>query len=167
MSAETLEKLRRAVEAAADGLVTYSETTARVVFVAAPGAGVNEVTSEAVITWLSAQHDGRGDIFFSDSASLFPLAEQCCEDWGLGRRFLDGHSRIDDPTDPESVESARKWGLIRDAMLEHLQQVRVFRFGDLFEHGGSDTVMGQVSIFVVGRTQDGSLAGVLTAKAET
>jgi anti-sigma factor RsiW len=161
MPAEALEKLRKEVEKATEGLVFISESDARVVFVAAPEACVEEVTPEAVVRWLSAQHDGRTDVFLG-SEPLPRLAEMAVE-VRSARDFL--HNRVEawDPDDPKSEEASRKWIRISEALEEHLQELRVIRFGEPLFEG----VEGQVSVFVVGRTGAGALAGILTGSVET
>ncbi|MDY7231218.1 nuclease A inhibitor family protein [Hyalangium rubrum] len=161
MSAEALEKLRKEVEKAAEGLVFISESDARVVFVSAPEARVTEVTPEAVVTWLSAKHDGRTDVFLSPTP-LPRLAEKAVEVKSAGD-FLARRTEVADPSDPESGKYASQWSQIRQALEEHLQELRVIRFGEA--HRGS--VDGQISVFVVGRTQEGALAGILTGSVET
>jgi hypothetical protein len=161
MPAEALEKLRKEVEKAAEGLIFISESDARVVFVAAPEARLEEVTPEAVVTWLSSQHDGRTDVFLG-SEPLPPLAEKAVEVKDAGR-FLRNREEQVDPEDPESREAARKWSRIRRALEEHLQDLSVIRFGEPHY----DTVDGQISVFVVGRTEEGALAGILTGSVET
>ncbi|QSQ27511.1 hypothetical protein JY651_22490 [Pyxidicoccus parkwayensis] len=163
MSAEALENLRKEVEQAAEGLVFISESDSRVVFVAAPEARVEEVMPAAVVKWLSAQHDGRTDVLFQDEP-LPRLAARAVE-VKEADTFLHNREQILEPDEPESVEAARKWSLIREALEQNLQELRVIRFGE--PHPRYDTVEGQVSIFVVGRTQDGALAGILTCAVET
>jgi hypothetical protein len=157
----SLEELRKEVEKAAEGLVFISESDARVVFVAAPEAGVEEVTPEEVVRWLSARHDGRTDVFLG-SEPLPRLAEKAVE-VKSARDFLSNRVEAVDDEDPESKDSASKWSRIRQALEESLQELRVIRFGE--PHHGS--VDGQVSVFVVGRTEDGGLAGILTGSIET
>jgi hypothetical protein len=161
MSAEVLEKLRKEVEKAAEGLIFISESDARVVFVAAPEADVEEVTPEEVVTWLSEQHDGRTDVMLGGEP-LMPLAELGVETRSA-RDFLSQHAGDVDPESPDSAKSARKWSRIRQALEENLQELRVIRFGQPHY----DTVDGLVSVFVVGRTEDGALAGILTGSVET
>jgi hypothetical protein len=161
MPAETLEKLRKEVEKEAEGLLFMSESDARVVFVAAPEARVEEVTPEAVVKWLSARHDGRTDVFLG-SEPLPVLAEKAVEVKDA-RSFLCNREESVDPGEPRSREAARKWSRIRQALEENLQELRVIRFGEPHY----DTVDGQISVFVVGRTEDGALAGILTGSVET
>ncbi|HEX8706487.1 MAG TPA: nuclease A inhibitor family protein [Myxococcaceae bacterium] len=161
MPAQALEKLRKEVEKAAEGLLFLSETDARVVFVAAPEARVEEVTPEEVVTWLSAQHDGRTDVFLGGEP-LPVLAEKAVE-VKSARDFLRNREESVDREDPESMEAARKWSRIRQALERHLQELRVIRFGEPHY----DTVDGQISVFVVGRTEEGALAGILTGSVET
>jgi hypothetical protein len=68
-----------------------------------------------------------------------------------------------DPADPASQEYARKLRELQLALEKHLQELRVIRFG---EPGRTD-VSGEISVFIVGRTEDGDLAGVLTGAVET
>jgi hypothetical protein len=159
--APSLEKLRKEVEKAAEGLVFISESDAHVVFVAAPEAGVEEVTPEEVVRWLSAQHDGRTDVFLGNEP-LPRLAEKAVE-VKSARDFLSNRVEAVSYDEAASKETARKWSRIRQALEEHLQDLRVIRFGEPHY----DTVDGQVSVFVVGRTEDGGLAGILTGSVET
>ena len=161
MPSQALEKLRKEVEEAAEGLIFASESKARVVFVAAPEAGVEEVTPEDVVTWLSAQHDGRTDVMLGGEP-LMPLAELGVETQSA-RDFLRHYAVDVDPENPASKKSALQWSRIRQALEEHLQELRVIRFGQPHY----DTVDGLVSVFVVGRTEEGALAGILTGSVET
>jgi len=105
MPAEPLEKLRKEVEKAAEGLLFLSETDARVVFVAAPEACVEEVTPEAVVTWLSAQHDGRTDVFLGGDF-LPPLGEKAVEVKDAGS-FLRNRKDVDRDA-PQEFEDPRE-----------------------------------------------------------
>jgi cell division GTPase FtsZ len=161
MPAEALEKLRKQVEKAAEGLLFPSETDARVVFVSAPEARVEEVTPEEVMTWLSSQHDGRTDVFLGGEP--LPRLEEKAVEVLSARDFLRNRAEGVDFSEPASKKAASKWSLIRQALEENLQELRVIRFGEPHY----DTVDGQISVFVVGRTEEGALAGILTGSVET
>lgn len=162
MSDERLKQLRKDVEKAAEGLLLMSESDARVLFVAHPGASVAQVTPSVVVQHLSAQHDGRTDVFAPSNAPLAPLAGRPVEVRDE-REFFSRRIGGADPSDPASQEYVRKMRELQQALEKHLQGLQVIRFGE----PGRSAVSGQISVFIVGRTEDGELAGVLTGAVET
>jgi hypothetical protein len=157
-----LKRLRKSVEKATAGLLFMSESDARVLFVANPEANISQVTPEAVVRYLAAQHDGRTELFAPNNAPLAPLAGRPVEVRDA-KEFFSRRIENVDPADPSSQEYARKLRELQLALEKHLQEVRVIRFG---EPGRTD-VSGAISVFIVGRTEDGDLAGVLTGAVET
>ncbi|NMO19241.1 hypothetical protein HPC49_16470 [Pyxidicoccus fallax] len=103
------------------------------------------------------------DVLFQDQP-LPRLGARAVEVKEAGK-FLHNREQILEPDAPESVEPGRKWSLIPDALEQNLQELRGIRFGEPHPH--YDTVDGQVSVFVVGRTQDGALADIVTGSVET
>lgn len=157
-----MEKLRKAVEKATEGLVFISEGDAQVLFVGAPGSQVTEVTPEAVVALLSAQHDGRTDLYLGSTGPLAPLDGRPVEVRDAGS-FFANRVQPSDPEDKTSVRYARQWRELQKVLTQELQDLRVIRFGDP-EWG---TMSGGISVFIVGRTAAGELAGVLTGSVET
>jgi len=157
-----LARLQRQVERITEGLLFLSESDARFIFVADADAGVTDVTPEAVVTFLSDEQDGRTDLFVPNNPPLAPLAGRPFEVLDADAFF----ARIignQDPADPASRETARRLRQLQRVLERDLEDLTVIRFG---EPGRTD-VSGQVSIFIVGRTEEGALAGVLTGAIET
>lgn len=152
-------KVADEIGSATSGLWLTSERDAKVVFLnagpIASGAGIGPDTIE---TRFAAAHDAiTTDIYDAQGdMTVGPLAGRAVEERGVADWF-DGVTTSFDPADPVSVERAAKWQALRDAVDANLTDVHLYRFT-----GGA-----AVSIFVVGRTANGDLAGVLTAAIET
>ena len=147
-----------------DGLDFTSESDARVVYLesAAPVAG--PITADSVRAALGAAHDRLttdGTVWFSPNPGYMKIAERSPEtrDFdGFFQHLISGA----DPNDPASLAMAAKFATLRDAMKANLTELTVIRFN---ERPGDTAIT--TSIFIVGKTPDGKLAGVLTAGVET
>jgi hypothetical protein len=65
-----------------------------------------------------------------------------------------------DPEDPVSMEQCKKMRNLEQVLGANLTDIQVFYFG---AHGSPGNVEGiGVTVFIVGRTTDGKLAGVKT-----
>ncbi len=157
-----LARLQRQVERITEGLLFLSESDARFIFVGDANARVTDVTPEAVVTFLSDEHDGRTDLFVPNNPPLAPLAGRPFEVLDADAFFARIISNLD-PADPASRETGRRLRQLQRLLERELEDLTVIRFG---EPGRTD-VSGQVSIFIVGRTREGALAGVLTGAIET
>jgi hypothetical protein len=71
-------------------------------------------------------------------------------------KWLNSHCTSSDPSDSVSVEQAQKMSGLRDFLKSQLTDLKVFRFGEV-----------NISVFIVGRTANGELAGALTGLVET
>ncbi len=157
-----LARLQRQVERITEGLLFLSESDARFIFVGDANARVTDVTPEAVVTFLSDEHDGRTDLFVPSNPPLAPLAGRPFEVLDADAFFARIIGNLD-PADPASRETGRRLRQLQRLLERELEDLTVIRFG---EPGRTD-VSGQVSIFIVGRTREGALAGVLTGAIET
>jgi hypothetical protein len=157
-----LARLQRQVERITDGLLFLSESDARFIFVSDAEAGVTEVTPEAVVAFLSDEQDGRTDLFLPSNEPLAPLADRPFEVLDADAFFARILNNLD-PADLASRETARRLRQLQRTLERNLEDLTVIRFGD----PGRTDVGGVVSIFIVGRTADGALAGVLTGAVET
>jgi hypothetical protein len=157
-----LARLQRQVERITEGLLFLSESDARFIFVGDANARVTDVTPEAVVTFLSDEHDGRTDLFVPNNPPLAPLAGRPFEVLDADAFFARIIGNLD-PADPASRETGRRLRQLQRLLERELEDLTVIRFG---EPGRTD-VSGQVSIFIVGRTREGALAGVLTGAIET
>jgi hypothetical protein len=157
-----LARLQRQVERLTEGLLFLSESDARFIFVANADAGVTDVTPEAVVSFLSDEHDGRTDLFVPNNPPLAPLAGRPFEVVDADAFFARIIGNLD-PADPASRETARRLRQLQRVLARDLEDLTVIRFGEPDRTG----VSGQVSIFIVGRTEEGALAGVLTGAIET
>jgi hypothetical protein len=146
-----LARLQRRVERITEGLLFLSESDARFIFVSAPDAGVTDVTPEAVVAFLADQQDGRTDLFVPSNAPLAPLADRPFEVLDADAFF----ARV--------INTEPRLRALQRVLERELEDLTVIRFGD----PGRTDVGGVVSIFIVGRTADGALAGVLTGAVET
>ncbi len=157
-----LARLQRQVERLTEGLLFLSESDARFIFVANADAGVTDVTPEAVVSFLSDEHDGRTDLFVPNNPPLAPLAGRPFEVVDADAFFARIIGNLD-PADPASRETARRLRQLQRVLARDMEDLTVIRFGEPDRTG----VSGQVSIFIVGRTEEGALAGVLTGAIET
>lgn len=70
--------------------------------------------------------------------------------------FLAGHIDQADPADPVGQENVPRFRALKAALTETLSDVRVFRVGEV-----------EVSYYVIGRTEGGCVAGLVTRALET
>lgn len=70
--------------------------------------------------------------------------------------FLSGHIEQADPEDPVARKNVRRFATLKDTLNETLSGATVFRVGDV-----------QVRYYVLGRTSDGRVAGLVTEAVET
>ena len=66
--------------------------------------------------------------------------------------------------EPEQLEAMAQWQSVRDVFEQDLAEPQVFRLG-MPSSGGE--LMGDIDVFVFGRTEDGRLVGVRTVAVET
>src|SRR6185436_9861357 len=78
--------------------------------------------------------------------------------------FLDTRISNFDPADPISALNAKKFADLKATLGEHLTDVHVYNFG---ESRWAPDVMGQVGVFIVGKTRSGGLAGVFSGAVWT
>ena len=157
---------RAAVEAVAKDLFYLSEGDARLAFVesAAPVAGV--IDAQAIRAALGAQHDARmtdGSVWFSPDPGYMKIADRTPEVRDVDA-FLARLTEIGDPNDPASAVEAAKFQALVGVLKANLTDIKVIRFNQSNDPN-HDAITS--SIFIVGRTADGKLAGVLTGAIET
>jgi Nuclease A inhibitor-like protein len=148
----TVAEAKAALEAAAAGLLTPSETDAPLLFVS--GGKLNGPITDAVVrSQLGAQHDAVIGGILSGSD---PLAKKTSVEVRDATAFFDQLTNNVDPNDPDSIARGQRFGQLKKVIDEQLTDVKVFRFGTI-----------SISTFVVGRTKSGELAGLLTGQVET
>lgn len=157
---------RAAVEAAAKDLFYISEGDARLVYVesASPVAGV--IDAQAIRAALGVQHDALttdGSVWFSADPGYMKIADRTPEVRDADV-FLARMTEVGDPNDPASAGEAAKFQALVDVLKANLTDIKVIRFN---ENGEPNHDAITSSIFIVGRTADGKLAGVLTGAVET
>jgi hypothetical protein len=153
------------VKALTDGLTLMSESDAMLKPISANLPVGTAFGPAAVRAAFAAEHTAlKRDVYGYDNPNVFDLATAHVEERGFTEWF--GRRRVtDDPDDPDSVVRADKHGALVDHLAATLTDLRVFRFSD--QTSSSGRVAGSVSVFVVGRTPDGHMAGVFTASVET
>jgi propanediol dehydratase small subunit len=71
-------------------------------------------------------------------------------------RFLAGHIEESDPADPAAQALRERYTALRQALRDTLAEVRVFRVGEV-----------EIRCYAVGRTPEGTLAGLATTAWES
>lgn len=71
-------------------------------------------------------------------------------------RFFAGHIEESDPADPTAQSLRERYRALREALRDSLAEVRVFRVGEV-----------EIRCYVVGRTPQGTVAGLATTAWET
>ncbi len=136
---------------ASDGLTYMSESDYPFSFVRAEDAA-GEITEELVREQLGALVDADPDAD-KPMAELFAM-EGTWDEWKA-----DKHSCWD-TEDPIGLEQCTRMRTLEQVLDANLEGTRIFYFGGSGEPGNVDGV--GVTIFIVGRTPEGSLAGVRT-----
>jgi|JI10StandDraft_1071094.scaffolds.fasta_scaffold16852_3 hypothetical protein len=149
----TLPQLKSAVEVATQGLTLMSETDANLRFVSANAIGTTAITPHLIRQKLTYQHDRLIDSVMSGGT---PLAKRTGSEVRDAQAFLTRLATPNDPSDPASVDQARRFGELKTLLESQLTDMTVVRFGDV-----------NISTFIVGRTKTGELAGILTGQVET
>lgn len=148
-----------------EGLYLMSESDAWAVPVSAASNATGSITADEVKAVFGAQHDamtiGTTGVWRFPDAEYKPIAERYPEVRDA-KEWLDRRATTFDPADPASVELAQKWAATGD-VLEGLSDLTVVRFN---ESPDPDVAITS-SIYVVGRSADGKLVGLLTAAVET
>lgn len=133
-----------------------SETDARLMFVSSNGIGNAPITAELIRTRLGAQHDALISqvMYISPGEELLssrPEVEEL-----NANDYLNHIINAADENDPDSLARAAQIATFRDALNAQLTDLKVFRFGRI-----------SISVFIIGRTPNGALAGMLTGQVET
>lgn len=133
-----------------------SETDARLLFVSAPGLGTAPITERVVREKLSTQHDALlPQVMWVDPSDV-ALAGRTTVEQRDAVAFLNAVINNADPNDPVSLANAARFAAVRDCLTANLTDLVVFRFGTI-----------NISTFIVGRSADGQLVGLLTGQVET
>lgn len=153
---DPVAQLKAAVEPVAAQLLFPSETDARTVFVSASGVGTAPITEALIRSKLTAQHDALLPQVMSVDPAQVPLATRTAVEQRDALLFLNRIIDNADPSDDASVARAQQIGQLRDILTSQLTDLTVYRFGTV-----------NISVFIVGRTSNGALAGLLTGQVET
>ena len=141
-----------ALEAATDGVYFLSESDYPWVVVAfADAAPVSAANVKDVIAGVYVPHDG-GPTLAERSIELRTLAQ-----------LMDPLTVPEDWWTQENFDMAAQYQPIRDIFATQLENVQVFRLGELF---GQD-LMGAIDVYVLGETADGDVVGMWTVSVET
>lgn len=153
---DPVAQLKGTLEPLTQGLWMTSETDAKLLFVSAPDTGTAPITEALIRAKLTAQHDALfAQVMWVDAADL-PLATRTVVEQRDAMTFLNRIIDSADPNDPDALEQAQRFAALRDALGAQLTGLVVFRFGTV-----------NISTFIVGRTANGALAGLLTGQVET
>jgi hypothetical protein len=154
---DSLNELKRQVDAATSGLWLTSESDAHVAFIRGGAIGSQPITEALVREQLGAAHDQLGpDIYGSHNNHFIPLADRTAEPVRDAHAFLARRSQPGDPSDPASVAQAQQWAQLSQVLESNLTDLQLYRFGTV-----------DISVMLVGRTADGELTGVMSAVVET
>lgn len=153
---DPVAQLKSTLEPLTQGLLLGSETDAKLLFVSAEDIGSAPITEALIREKLSAQHDALfPQVMWVDAADL-PLATRTEVEQRDALTFFNHIVDNADPADPQSLEMAQRFAALRDALGAQLTGLVVFRFGTV-----------NISTFIVGRTSNGAIAGLLTGQVET
>ena len=141
------------VERAADGLTYMSESDYPYLWVHADTGGSAPAIDEAFVRQAFAAYVDEDPDADKPMADLYAM-EGTWEEWKSSEHGCSGE------TDPESVDYCFRSRTFEQVLESNLEDVRVFYFGAYGEPGSVDGVA--VSIFIVGRTPSGNVAGVRT-----
>jgi len=151
-----LAQLRSQLETLTDGLWYPSETDARMLFVSAPGLGDAPITEAVIRQKLSAQHDALlPQVMWVDPSDV-ALSGRTVVERRDALAVLNAIIDNADPNDPVSQANAARFASLRDFLQANLTELVVFRFGRI-----------NISTFILGRSADGQLVGLLTGQVET
>ncbi len=156
VSGDAVAQLQATLQPLTADLWMPSETDASFAFVSAKGIGSAPITDALIREKLGAQHDLLLPQVMYVDASEVSLAGRTQVEQYDGVQFLNRIIDNADPNDPDSLERAARFATLRDALTSQLTDLKVIRFGRI-----------SISVFIVGRTADGALAGLLTGQVET
>lgn len=142
--------------AAAEGITVISETDWPLDAVIGESDATGAITPDEVRAVLGARHDELLRI-----NGYMPLAERHPEIRDFGEWIGDDLVPYD-ADDADAVAEAARWNKVYDTLKSKLTDLTVIRFN---ERPDSDAITS--SVFIVGRTVDGRLAGYLTHVVET
>jgi Nuclease A inhibitor-like protein len=84
-----------------------------------------------------------------------------------GLDFITEKTTAEDPSDPDQVKEAKAYQNLLKIVNANLTDVRVVKVGPKDEDGSLASDQGLYGLLIVGRTRDGSLAGLMTGSVET
>ena len=148
------------IATAAKGLNWKSERDARIVYLESAAPVPGPMTAESVRTALMAVHNrltSDGTVWPSPTSDYAKLAKRTPEMIDFEPFFANLTSPAD-PNDSGSVALAAKFAALGDSLKAKLIDLHVIRFNE--SPDTSDPIT--TSIFIVGKTADGKIAGVLT-----
>lgn len=148
----TLAEFRSEVERVSTGLTYMSESDYPFAFVSGEAGAAPEIT-EAMVREVFA------DVVDADPDADRPMAELFAME-GSWEEWKDAEHSCQDPEDPVGLEQCTKMRSLEQVLEANLEGTKVFYFGANGEPGSVDGV--GVSVFIVGFTADGILAGVRT-----
>jgi hypothetical protein len=150
-------KLRGEVEHVTKDLWLPSESDGRIHFILAEHIDSEAIDEEMVRGKFTAVHDVLGpNVYGFPNPSFVRLDEKLAEPPRPALPYLNRLATSADPEDPQSVARAAKFAQLRDVLQCNLTDLTLFRFGPT-----------DISVFIVGRTRSGDLAGVYSAVVET
>ncbi|MFO0554706.1 MAG: DUF1508 domain-containing protein [Polyangiaceae bacterium] len=145
-------EIQKEIEAAAEGLYYTSESDYPFAFVSSAGqkgAPVDEATVRAAFASLVDADDAAD----KPMSTLYGM-ESTWQTW------KDQAHNCADPNDPDALPGCMKMRNLESVLESNLTDIKVFYFG---AKGAAGNVQGiGVSVFIVGRTPAGTLAGVRT-----
>lgn len=152
----TLPAVKAALETATAGLYMPSETDATFGFLAGTQLNGAPITEAVVRQQLTTQHDATiGTLMWVDPSEK-SLAGKTHVEVIPGLSTLQYLVDDADQNDPDSMARAARFSALINAVNANLTDVQVMRFGEV-----------SISTFIVGRTQSGELAALLTGQVET
>ena len=148
----TLTEFQAEVERVSTGLTYMSESDYPFAFVSAGAASAPEITEEMV-------REAFAGVVDADEDADRPMAELFAME-GSWQEWKDQEHSCQDPEDPVGLEQCTKMRSLEQVLEANLEGTKVFYFGSNGEPGSVDGV--GVSLFIVGFTPEGLLAGVRT-----
>ncbi|MBL8953233.1 MAG: hypothetical protein JNK82_20815 [Myxococcaceae bacterium] len=155
-AADPVAELQATLAPLTEGLWMPSETDASFAFVSSRNIGGAAIDEALIRATLTAQHDALLPTVMWVDADQVPLASKTQVEVRDGAAFFNHIIAGADENDPDSLARAARFAALRDALGAKLTDFKVIRFGRI-----------SISTFIVGRTADGSIAGLLTGQVET
>ena len=153
---QAMTEAKLALDAATTDLLMPSETDATFKFLTGKQLNGAPITEQVIREQLSAQHDALLPQVMFVSPDRVALKNRTPVEVRSFDDFMNRLATNVDPNDPDSIARGQKFANLKAALSSKLTDLTVMRFNTI-----------DISTFIVGRTKNGELAGLLTGQVET